>query len=162
MQYRMEVKSAFRAVGIKLTTTMESGQCYEAIPKFWQAHMHSGRIAQIASLLEGEPHGMLGISCCDTVPSANSTFDYYIAAPTHKAPPPGMEELIIPEATWAIFACIGPIPTAIQDLQRRIVTEWLPTSGYEYGNAPDIEVYFDEDGSQPDTRSEIWIPVRKA
>jgi AraC family transcriptional regulator len=101
---------------------------------------------------------MLGISSCDGIP-LESKFDYYIAAATGKPVPEGAEEFIIPAATWAIFECIGPMPQAIQDLQRRIVTEWLPSSGYEYGKAPDIEVYYDEDSTKPDTRSEVWIPV---
>ena len=51
----------------------------------------------------------------------------------------------MPAHTWAVFSGEGPMPTAIQDLEKRIVTEWLPTSGYEYGNAPDIEVYINAD-----------------
>ena len=27
----------------------------------------------------------------------------------------------------------------------RIVTEWLPASGYKHGNAPDVEVYLNPD-----------------
>ena len=48
---------------------------------------------------------------------------------------------------------------SIQELEQRIVTEWLPTSGYEYGNAPDIEVYLNPDPA--DARFEVWIPVVK-
>ncbi len=47
----------------------------------------------------------------------------------------------------------------IQELERRIVTEWLPTSGYEYGNAPDVEVYLNPDPEN--ARFEVWIPVVK-
>ena len=47
-----------------------------------------------------------------------------------------------------------------KDLERRIVTEWLPTSGYEYDNGPDIEVYLEPDPSQ--ARFEVWIPVVRA
>ena len=39
------------------------------------------------------------------------------------------------------------------------VTEWLPTSGYEYGNAPDIEVYLNSDPENP--QYEVWISVSK-
>jgi AraC family transcriptional regulator len=39
------------------------------------------------------------------------------------------------------------------------VTEWLPTSGYEYGNAPDIEVYLNADPEH--AKYEVWIPVLK-
>ncbi len=48
---------------------------------------------------------------------------------------------------------------SIQELERRIVTEWLPTSGYEYGNAPDVEVYISPDPQN--ARYEVWIPVVK-
>ena len=41
----------------------------------------------------------------------------------------------------------------------RIVTEWLPTSGYEFMEGPDIEVYFNPDPR--DTAYEVWIPVKK-
>ena len=53
------------------------------------------------------------------------------------------------------------MPEAIQTLEKRIVTEWLPTSGYEYANAPDIEVYFEGDQRSPQYRSEVWLPIVK-
>ncbi|WP_338056064.1 GyrI-like domain-containing protein [Thermanaerosceptrum fracticalcis] len=42
-----------------------------------------------------------------------------------------------------------------------MVTEWLPTSGYEYADAPDIEVYTDGDQQSPTYRSEVWLPIVK-
>lgn len=39
------------------------------------------------------------------------------------------------------------------------MTEWLPTSGYEYGSAPDIEVYLNPDPENAEY--EVWIPVVK-
>lgn len=46
----------------------------------------------------------------------------------------------------------------MQELENRIVTEWLPTSGYEYANAPEIELYLNSD---PDNiKYEIWISRR--
>ena len=47
---------------------------------------------------------------------------------------------------------------SVQELERRIFTEWLPASGYEYGDAPDLEVYLNPDPD--DTVFEIWVPVR--
>jgi|LSQX01.2.fsa_nt_gb predicted transcriptional regulator YdeE len=63
-------------------------------------------------------------------------FDYYIAAPSDMAVPEGLVEYTVPSCTWAIFTCVGPMPTAIQALQKRIISEWLPSSGYEYADAP--------------------------
>lgn len=48
---------------------------------------------------------------------------------------------------------------SIQELEQRIFTEWLPTSGYEYADAPDIEVYLNPD---PENACfEVWVPVVK-
>lgn len=60
--------------------------------------------------------------------------------------------------TWAIFSGEGT-GQSIQQLEQRIVTEWLPTSGYEYGNAADIEVYLNDD--LVNMKYEVWIPVVK-
>ncbi|NLT47697.1 MAG: AraC family transcriptional regulator, partial [Clostridiales bacterium] len=87
--------------------------------------------------------------------------DYYIAVATDKPTPKDMTEYEVPAGTWAVFECIGPMPGAIQELQKRIVTEWLPTSGYEYANAPDIEVYFEGDQQSADYRCEVWLPIKK-
>lgn len=54
---------------------------------------------------------------------------------------------------------LGPMPRTIQELQKQIITEWLPTSGYEYADAPDIEVYTEGDQQSPSYRSEVWLPV---
>ena len=70
-------------------------------------------------------------------------------------------EYEIPAGTWAVFDCVGSMSGAIQELQKRIVTEWLPTSGYEYANASDIEVYFDGDQQSADYRCEVWLPIVK-
>ena len=39
------------------------------------------------------------------------------------------------------------------------MTEWLPTSGYEYGDGPDVEVYLNPDPQN--AKYEVWIPVVK-
>jgi AraC family transcriptional regulator len=72
-----------------------------------------------------------------------------------------MVEYVVPATTWAVFECTGPMPDAIQALQKRIVTEWLPVSGYEYANAPDIEVYYEGDQQSKDYKSEVWLPIVK-
>lgn len=86
-------------------------------------------------------------------------WQYYIAVATDKKAPKGMEEYIIPACTWAIFQGEGPMPTSIQEIEKRAITEWLPTSGYEYADAPDIEVYLNADPMN--AKFEVWIPIRK-
>ena len=58
-------------------------------------------------------------------------------------------------------------PTALQDeLRRKAVSEWLPTSGYELRNAPEIGVihWYWEEGNEKLNSSrycELWLPIAK-
>jgi AraC family transcriptional regulator len=69
-----------------------------------------------------------------------------------------MSEMTVPGSTWAIFPGSGA-QADIQALQVRIVSEWLPTSGYEWANAPDVEVYLNDD--LQNMQFEVWLPVAK-
>lgn len=65
--------------------------------------------------------------------------------------------LIIPASKWAIFSGKGT-NVSLQDLERRVITEWLPFSGFEYGNAPDIERYIQADPENAEY--EYWLSIR--
>ena len=91
-------------------------------------------------------------------------FDYWIGCMSDKECPVDLEEMTIPASTWAVFEIIGsmrPLPNAMQDIWKRIYSEWLPNSGYEHAMLPEIEYYSAGDMAASDYRSEIWIPVRK-
>ena len=83
---------------------------------------------------------------------------YYIAVSSSATAEGTLEEYTVPGCMWAVFPGAGT-GRSIQELERRIVTEWLPTSGYEFAEGPDVEVYFNPDPQ--DTAYEVWIPVRK-
>jgi len=153
MDYRIEKKTAFRIVGIKLRTTMENGECYRSTPEFWNDLMKDGGQEDIMALMNGEPAGLLGLSNY-SMDFGTSEFDYYIACASNKPVPDGMSEFTVPASTWAIFTCTKKEADAVQKLEQRIVMEWLPTSGYQFAKAPDIELYSEEVW-------EVWIPVIK-
>lgn len=69
-----------------------------------------------------------------------------------------MWEEEIPACTWAVFPGSGAMPQAMQTLQKRIVSEWLPESGYEWAQAPDVEVYISRPG-EAENRFQVWLPV---
>ena len=73
-----------------------------------------------------------------------------------------MEERIVEAATYAVFECVGPMPEAMTNLWHRILTEWLPSSGYRWESKTDVERYFTPRMTAPDSRSEVWLPVVKA
>jgi len=157
MNYKIITKEAFRIVGAKKHYDMNVEENFKQVPLFWQEVAQSGMVPKILSLMNQEPFGLLGVSTCMN----GKDFDYYIAASTDKDTIEGTHEYTVPASTWAIFECVGAMPKAIQDLQTRIMTEWLPTSGYEYADAPDIEVYFEGDQFADDYKCEVWLPISK-
>ena len=159
LDYRIEDRKAFRAVGVRKWFSTEGGYQLQEIPEFWNDVKTNGSGDLIFSLMDTEPCGCLGI-CGDM---ADGGFDYWIAVATSRASPPNLEETVIPAATWAIFEVAGAMPKAIQESWSRIFSEWLPSSGYDHAKAPEIEWYGYGDIASPTYRSEIWIPVvRKA
>ncbi len=72
------------------------------------------------------------------------------------------ENITIPKCTYAIFEterCAYPTLVFL-DLRRRIASEWLPTSGYQLADSPEIVVTHWYGGNKSDERyRELWIPI---
>ncbi|WP_455544307.1 AraC family transcriptional regulator [Intestinibacter sp.] len=166
MEYSIVKKGEMRIVGAKIRLSRgDDGQMSEGameenfkmVPEFWGTVGQDGRLGKIISMMDSKSKGVLGVSAC----MANvENWMYYIGVETDKDIVEGLEEYVIPATTWAIFKGRGAMPTAIQDIEKRIVTEWFPTSGYEYGDGPDIEFYLNQD--PVNSEFEVWIPVRES
>lgn len=153
LQYRVETKDAFRIVGVSAPLYGEIESNFMAVPQLWQDVVSNKTVEKLAGMMDTPPMGLLGVSACND----QEQWRYYIAVSTSKDRG-DFEEYTVPAATWAIFAGSGT-NLSVQELERRIIQEWLPTSGYEYDNAPDIEVYLNPDPEN--AQFEVWIPVIK-
>ena len=153
MNYKIEKKEAFRIIGISAPLDQEIENNFAVVPQMWQEASTNGTLQKLASMMDTPPMGLLGVSACNN----EEQWKYYIAVSSTK-PTGEFEQYTIPAATWAIFSGSGT-NQSIQELEQRIITEWLPTSGYEYANAPDIEVYLNPDPQN--AQYEVWIPVTK-
>lgn len=151
MNYRIENKEDFRILGVSMPLNNEVDKNFIEVPKMWQEMIQSGKVMELAKFMDSQPMGVLGVSACNDA----EQWKYFIAVASTKKDDK-YEEYTVPAATWAIFSGEGN-GISIQELEKRIVTEWLPTSGYEYANAPDVEVYMSEDPSN--MKFEVWIPV---
>lgn len=157
MNYRIEDKNELRVVGLKKWFSTEDNQQLKEIPKMWDEFPK----AQMQRLRDLSGQGEVVGLCADMY---NDGFDYWIGAITEKQCPDDMEEKIIPAATWAIFEVAGPVrplPNTMQDIWGRIYSEWLPNSGYQHAEIPEIEYYSAGDFMSETFKSEIWIPVVK-
>jgi AraC family transcriptional regulator len=151
MNYKMEQMDAFKVVGLEQSFQMDTSQ--QEIPKFWHTFFEHGLHEKIVP--------MFGV-CFDADKDGN--FPYMIAEVLQpgKEVPEGMVVRELPALLWARFACVGPMPGAIQEITRQIYSEWLPTNGtYEVAEYVEIEMYSDGDASSKDYYSEVWIPVKK-
>lgn len=155
MDYRIEKKGALRMIGVKTKLCGDMEKNFQVVPEFWQKVDKTDTIPALFALMNGEPKALLGVCA-----NAGEEAEYYIAVLSDQPLPkerPDITEYTVPAGTWAVFPGRGAMPAAIQELEKRMITEWLPASGYEYANAPDIEVYLTADPQ--DTEFEVWLPV---
>lgn len=155
MNYRIEKKEAFRIVGVGTPMEKEMELNFQTVPKLWNEVATNGSLSRLMPLMKDAPMGVMGISAC----TKDDDWRYYIAVANASDDPGEFETYEVGAFTWAIFPGEGTMPTSVQELEKRIITEWLPSSGYEYDNGPDIELYFNADPQN--AKFEIWIPVVK-
>ena len=155
MDYRMEKKDAFRIVGISAPLSQDLDENFKCVPELWARAAADGTIPRLAALMDGEPKGLLGVC------GGKDGSRYYIAVASDAPVLAGMHEWTVPAATWAVFSGQSKQPMAIQELQKRVVTEWLPDSGYEWAQAPDVEVYLSAPGTE-EQQFQVWLPIQKA
>jgi len=153
MNFRIEKKDAFRIVGVSEPLHKDIEKNFEIVPQMWNKANINGTVQKLAAMMDGQPTGLLGVSACNN----SENWRYFIAVASSKEVGDSFEEYTIPEFKWAIFSGEGQGLT-VQELEKCIITEWLPTSGYEYDNGPDIEVYLSPDPQN--MKFEVWIPVR--
>lgn len=152
MDYRIEAKEAFTVIGS--ARQFNSDTSYKEIPQFWSEHFKSGDSKHVC--------GMFGI-CYDNSMECKD-FNYMIADCIEGKGklPNKFTTMEIPAKTWAIFPVKGSMPTALQDVNTKIWSEWFPNcKKYEIDGNIGVEMYSDGDTSSADYYSEIWVPVKK-
>lgn len=156
MEYKIVKKDAFSVLGVSRMFSYEDAKT--VIPKFWTEHFESGKGSVVC--------GMYGVNIDEDM--SGKEFEYLIADDYDGAAeiPEGFTVKTIPEFTWAVFPCKGAMPASMQEVNRKIFSEWLPNcKEYEFAAGYCIEMYSDvkefKNGTQDENYySEIWIPVK--
>ena len=157
MDYRITKKESFTVLGASRTFGYENAK--RDIPAFWQEHYAQGRGRYV--------DGMFGVNIDCFM--GHESFGYLIADLYNPAMdiPEGFVVKTIPAFTWAVFPCIGPMPDALQNINTRIFSDWLPAlKEYEFAAGYCIEMYdrpdkYPEGTSDANYRTEIWIPIAR-
>ena len=171
--HQMEVKITpmfpFKVIGFQKVFDNETA--YAKIPKFWDEICEKYAHSVYAGNAPANPYeqalmdnciGEYGV-CIDDI--GGGKFRYLVAGKyTGGDVPEGMIVYEFPRSDWAVFDCIGPIPEALQTVNTRIFSEWLPGNpDYELCGNASVEWYDCVNGEKtdPDYHSAIWVPVRK-
>ena len=155
MEYQLIDKEAFHVtgLGLKIEQNMEVAQ--KRIPEFWNEVAASGELQKLLPIMDQNNPGVLGVSLMTS--EIQDKWEYVIGVVSEEKAE-GFEQYEIPAAKWAIFSGTGPMPGAIKELQTQVFQEWLPTSGFEYDELPDIELYLD--ANPENAQFQVWLPVR--
>ena len=164
MDYQIVQKPAFDVVGRSKKFAEASEESLAEIARFWDEFMNDMNDGNMVGLIDNEPsHTVtgarsLGVSMCR---AGAEKFTYAIGMETEiREVPKDFEVIHIPSVRWAIFDSIGPMPTAIQDLTKRIINEWLPGAGYAHPEY-ELEVYLPGDPNSDDYHCQVWIHVNE-
>jgi len=165
MKYRIETREAFQVYGIERIFDMNYDENLREIPKFWdevQNNRECDKLAESTGNLNNQGELCPVNAICDYRQTGGTTFPYMICAlKIDKSDTTGYKIVDIPSATWAIFTSdeyeLNDISNAFQDLNKRVHTEWLPTSTYKKLEGYDLEMYYEKDNGKG--YCESWIRV---
>ncbi|QHW31264.1 helix-turn-helix domain-containing protein [Paenibacillus rhizovicinus] len=155
MNWRIEEREAFEVYGIERIFKQEE---LGKIADFWDECLQSGRHKQ----LEVDADALYAImGYGDAAPNA---MPYMICGMKRAdSDTKGFTTVQVPKRTWAVFRAEGLSDHSnehcqIPQLFNRAYSEWLPTSGYDKVDGPDMEVYSGPDATGK-CLEEVWIPV---
>ncbi|MED3793226.1 AraC family transcriptional regulator [Niallia alba] len=151
MEYRIEnLDFELRIIG--KSNSVKTSRAFKTIPTIWSKAKKDGFMQELIDLSWENPkcslEGILGV-CGKEAAIMDEVFNYFTGVRYDGDAREGMETLIIPPATWAVFP-------NIVEAWKRLYAEWVPTSGYELANLPCMECYYGP-GHKP--RHELWVPI---
>lgn len=162
MTYRIVEKEAFRVVGVELVTTVINDVVYKQIPEFINEIFKNGTHDKINKLLQN-PKGTL-LNGFHYGFEEDGTRRYMMGDEWGRID--NLDEftvLEISKLTWAVFEGSGDRPSnlIIQNIWRRIYSEWFPSSGFQQVEGMCIEKNFWNHEEQGEYRCEVWIPIKR-
>ena len=150
MNYKIVEKEAFDIIEKVEAHTVENSENAKSIPDFWTRSHNDGSVKTLLDTTTDRTY-IFGV-CYGNLSEDAKTFDYSIAAKCNEntVVPEGFRKNTIPSRTWVVFECKGAMPTAMQDMWHKIVSEVFPTSSYQPTYEMDIEAYTEGDMGSSD------------
>lgn len=162
MIYRIEENEAFKVFGADFLTTTVNDTCYKEIPEFCDRIWEDGTHFKINQLLGYPRMHMLHGIYYDFKEDGSRRYMMGWEVPKGGVPKE-FKVVDIPSCTWVVFEGKGAMPEglAIQNVWKRIYSEWFPSSGFDQIEGPCMEKYLWDDEQYINYTCEVWIPVKR-
>jgi AraC family transcriptional regulator len=166
MDYTIIDKKGFNIALTKRQFSTGGGQNFVLIPQYWQEFLKSPDYAVMLALTGGKAGAvtrgnMLGVCWVDEPINDPQNYRFYYGIAVELPPKGGVgkfEKMTVPAATWAVFDCTLD---NLQEVTKRIFSEWFPSTGYEHDAKPELEIYLPENPRSKVMHCQIWIPIVK-
>ena len=149
---RFETRGPLLIIGLGERYSCESSA---AIPSQWQRFLPS--FGHVPGQLDDVAYGVV----CNADSEGN--FDYICGVEVRdfSKTPAEFARVRIPAQRYAVFHHRDHV-SGIRNTMTAIFTQWLPSSGHEIADAPNLERYGPEfDGHTGHGGLEVWIPLQK-
>lgn len=158
MKYKIVEKKAFQVYGIEEIFDTRDGENLKAIPDFWTEKLKNG---EYEKLLKSAGFPSTVNAVCGYRDCEGTRFPYMLCVlKTPLSDTKGYTVVDVPEATWAVFVNephnMEDTPKAVQELNARVYTDWLPTANYDMVDGYDFEMYYSMEGR---CYEEVWCRV---
>lgn len=141
-----------KVVGIK--SSMHHHQ-YESIVSLWKRFMP--RKKEIKTTLS---NGLIAMQVYSDFNSLEKSFDIWACVEVYNIEhvPMGMASFTIPQGHYAVFLQKG---MDANSTYKRIMTEWLPNSGFEIDNRPHFQVMGERyKNGRADSEEDFYVPIK--
>ncbi len=165
MEYKIVEKEAFEVYGIERIFSMANDDNLREIPEFWRMALEDGQVDKLANIVgKNNEDGLCPVNAiCCYKSTGDRTFPYMLfAVKNERSKTDGYTVAEVPASTWAIFKSReytqDEVTSVIQDLNRRVYTEWIPTADYDRLDGYELEMYY-ENPVTGKCYCETWIRV---
>lgn len=164
LNYRLVEEQSYIVIGAEVVVHKDA---YEEIPQFVERIWKDGTHDRINEAVGREAGSLLFGYHYDFGENGERRYLMGCELPGNRKVPAEFTVLELPLQTYAVFEGYEAftedveIGLGIQDIWRRIYAEWFPSMNFEQVEGPCIEKYYWLDERQVDSKSEVWIPVRR-
>ncbi|GEP84247.1 putative effector domain of transcriptional regulator [Staphylococcus piscifermentans] len=154
MEYEIKHLDTTQVIGIlSKYATMQDAQ--QGLPQAWSNFNASDKPETLKAISNDKLQGFLGI----VIPTENG-MNYLIAVTSDKKSAAGLYPYTLPEGNYIVADAIGPLPYTLQKTTERLYNpDVLSDLGYQYRNAPGIELYPHGNTDADDYVAQVWVPI---